>query len=48
MHEENYFYQPYKASDTLETSPNRNKNKDCYCISNFPATEVILRTTLHF
>ena len=45
MHGENYFYKPYKTSNTVETSPNCNKNKDCYCISNFPAIEVILRTT---
>ena len=31
-----------KTSDTLETSPNSNKNKNCYCISiNFPAMKVI-------
>ena len=34
--------------DTLETSPNCNKNKDCYCISNFPAIEVILCTIQYF
>ena len=28
--------------DTLETSPNCNINKDCYCIHNFPTMEVIL------
>ena len=31
-------------SDTLETSPNCNISEDCYCISNFPSVEVILRT----
>ena len=35
-------------SDTLETSPNCNKNKDCYCICNFPAVKVNLRTTQYF
>ena len=45
MHEENYFYKPYKTSDTLETSLNCNKNKDCYCISSFSAIAMILRTT---
>ena len=33
---------------TLEPSPNCNKNKDCYCISSFPAIEVILSTTQYF
>ena len=35
-------------SNTLETSPNCNKNKDSYCTSNFPTIEVILHTTQYF
>ena len=35
MHEEHYFYQPYKTSDTLETGPNCDKTEVLILYSRF-------------